>query len=114
MPCPWSFLKISLPSSLCDVDLASIFATLMMLFLWLKLWFSQDQALIGVLFIAGVMPITFQNHYFQPWSLLEPDLFSGVDCDSRQTLLDSGVDHSAGFIEPRNSGIHTPDIRIYT
>ncbi len=59
-------------------DLASIFATLMMLFLWLKLWFSQDQALIGVLFIAGVMPITFQNHYFQPWSLLEPAFFSAA------------------------------------
>jgi len=57
-------------------DLLAIFFILATLFLWLKNWFSKEQALIGVLFLAGTMPIALQNHYYQPWSLLETGLFS--------------------------------------
>lgn len=46
------------------------------LFLWLKLWFSSEQALIGVLFVAGTITIAFRDHYYAPWSLLEVGLFS--------------------------------------
>lgn len=48
------------------------------LFVWLRSWFSRDQALIGVLFAAGTMPIALQDHQFQPWSLLEAGLFSAA------------------------------------
>lgn len=57
-------------------DLLAIFFLLVTLFSFLRTWFTREQALIGVLFVAGTMPIAFQDHYFQPWSLLEPGLFS--------------------------------------
>jgi len=57
-------------------DLLSIFFLMVVLFFWLKTWFTRDQALIGVLFVAGTIPIALQDHYFQPWSLLEAGLFS--------------------------------------
>ncbi len=59
-------------------DFAAIFFLLFMLLLWLKTWFTQEQALIGTLFTAGTMPMVLQNHYFQPWSLLEAGLFSAA------------------------------------
>jgi hypothetical protein len=57
-------------------DLVAVFFLLASLFAWLRTWFTADQALIGVLFVAGTMPIALQNHYFQPWSLLEVGLLS--------------------------------------
>lgn len=57
-------------------DWISILLTLTSLFLWLRIWFENEPALIGVLFVASSMSIAFQDHYFQPWSLLEPALFS--------------------------------------
>lgn len=59
-------------------DLLSIFFLLVVLFFWLRTWFNKDRALIGVLFVAGTMPIALQDHYFQPWSLLEAGLFSAA------------------------------------
>ena len=59
-------------------DLTVIFFLLAVLFLWLRTWFNMEQALIGVLFIAGTMPIALQDHYFQPWSLLEAGIFSAA------------------------------------
>ena len=58
------------------VDLLSVFFLMVVLFFWLKTWFTRDQALIGVLFVAGTIPIALQDHYFQPWSLVEAGLFS--------------------------------------
>lgn len=57
-------------------DLLAVLLLLSSLFLWLREWFSKEQALIGVLFVAGTMPIALQDHYFQPWSLLESGLFT--------------------------------------
>lgn len=59
-------------------DVLSISFLLTVLFFWLRTWFSRDQALIGVLFVAGTIPIALQDHYFQPWSLLEAGLFSAA------------------------------------
>lgn len=59
-------------------DLMAIFFLLASLFLWLRTWFNREQALIGVLFIAGTMPITLQDNQFQGWSLLEAGIFSGA------------------------------------
>jgi hypothetical protein len=46
------------------------------LFVYCRCWFSAERALVGVLFVAATMPVAFANHYFQPWSLLEPSLFA--------------------------------------
>jgi hypothetical protein len=59
-------------------DLLSIFFLLFSLFMFLKTWFTRDQALVGVLFVAGTIPIAFQYAYFQPFSLLEAGLFSAA------------------------------------
>lgn len=50
--------------------------TALFLFIWvgfhlLTEWYHPEYALIGTLFITAVMPITFFDHYFQPWSFWE-------------------------------------------
>lgn len=59
-------------------DLLAIFFTLAMLFVWLRTWFSNERALIGVLFVASTIPIALKDDYFQPWSLMEPGLFAAA------------------------------------
>lgn len=53
-----------------------IFFLLTSLFFWLKIWFSNEQALIGVLFVAGTITIAFRDQYYAPWSFLEVGLFT--------------------------------------
>ncbi len=69
-------IKTSFLLSYAVYDLLSIFFLLASLFFWLRTWFNSEQGLIGVLFIAGTMPIALQNHYFQPWSYLEVGFLS--------------------------------------
>jgi len=57
-------------------DFIAISFSLVALFFWTRLWFSKEKALIGVLFVAATIGIGLRDHYFQPWSLLEPGLFS--------------------------------------
>jgi hypothetical protein len=59
-------------------DFLAVFFLLAMLFWWSRTWFTREQALVGVLFVAATMPIALQNHYFQPWSLLEPPLVTAA------------------------------------
>jgi hypothetical protein len=59
-------------------DVLAVFLLLAMLSLWSRQWFSREQALIGSLFVAATMPIALQDHYFQPWSLLEAVLFTAA------------------------------------
>lgn len=70
-PMPTAFLL-----SYAIYDLLAFFSLLASLFLWLRTCFDREQSLIGVLFVAGTIPIALQDHYFQPWSLLEPGFFS--------------------------------------
>jgi hypothetical protein len=46
------------------------------LFLFLRIWFSSEQALIGVLFVGGTMPIAFRDHVYAAYSLLEMGFFA--------------------------------------
>lgn len=57
-------------------DFATFFSLLFLLYLYLKIWFTAEQALIASLLAAGTMPIALQDHAFQPWSLLEAALMS--------------------------------------
>ena len=59
-------------------DLTAVAVLLIALFVWLREWFSTDRSLIGVLFVAGTMPIALQDHYFQPWSLPETALLAAA------------------------------------
>ncbi len=69
-------IKTSFLMAYAIYDLLAIAFLLASLFFWLRTWFNGEQALVGVLFVAGTMPIALQNHYFQPWSLLEAGLFT--------------------------------------
>lgn len=53
-------------------DLFAVFSALLSLFFWLRVWFSFEQALVGVLFTSSIIPVALRDHYFQPWSILEP------------------------------------------
>jgi hypothetical protein len=65
-------------------DLAALALFLWMLFCYVRTWFGDDQSLIGVLFAAATMGVALRDHYFQPWSLLEPALFTaGLYCIHR-------------------------------
>lgn len=57
-------------------ELIAIFLVLALLLVWLRHWFTAEQALVGALFVGGTMQIALQDHYFQPTSLLEPALFA--------------------------------------
>jgi hypothetical protein len=59
-------------------DLAALAFLLTVLFRYARLWFTADQALVGVLFVAGTMPVALRDHFFQPWSLLEPGLLTAA------------------------------------
>jgi hypothetical protein len=58
------------------LDFASIFLLLAALYLYLREWFTWEQALLGVFFTGAVMPMALRDHYYQPWSLLEGGLFA--------------------------------------
>ena len=57
-------------------DIAVVFFILGLLFVYLRLWFSVEQSLIGVLFVSSTMIVAMKNHYYQPWSFLETVLFT--------------------------------------
>ncbi|MFI5370371.1 MAG: hypothetical protein ACHQ52_02360 [Candidatus Eisenbacteria bacterium] len=57
-------------------DAAAILFLLIVLFAWFRALFSREQSLLGVLFVVAVMPMALRGHYYQPWSLLEPGLFT--------------------------------------
>lgn len=46
------------------------------LYLYVRLWFSRTQSLVGILFAAATMPIALRDHFFQPWSPLETVFFT--------------------------------------
>lgn len=54
----------------------SLLAFLSALYLWSREWLSPNEALIGLLFCGATLPITFKDHYFQPWTFTEPALFT--------------------------------------
>ncbi len=57
-------------------EMVSITFLLWMLFVYCRLWFTREQALIGVLFVSSTLVMALRDHEFQPWSLLEPGLFT--------------------------------------
>ena len=58
-------------------DVSAIFGTLWLLYRWCRVWFRPTEALVGALMVAATMPIALRDHFYQPWSLIEPALFAG-------------------------------------
>lgn len=57
-------------------DFAAILFSLGALYALLAVWFTSEQSLVGTLLAAFTMQLTFRDHYFHPWSLLEIGLFA--------------------------------------
>jgi hypothetical protein len=56
--------------------LAAMAALLWSQFAYLRIWFSDEQALIGVLLLASTLRITIRQHDYAPFSYLEPTFFA--------------------------------------
>ncbi len=57
-------------------DILAIFSSLAALYIYLQNWFPVEISLIGSLIAALSMLTCFRDHYFQPWSLLEPAIIA--------------------------------------
>jgi len=57
-------------------DFCAIFFILLTLYIYLNIWWTKEQSLIGCLFASATITIALRDHYFQPWSLLETALFT--------------------------------------
>jgi hypothetical protein len=51
-------------------------AFLAALFAYLRVWFTDEAALVGVLFVASTLPIAMRPNEFGPYSFLEPTYIS--------------------------------------
>lgn len=49
---------------------------LLSLYAWLRRFYEPALALVGCLFVSATVPMAFKDHYFHPWSLLEPGLLT--------------------------------------
>lgn len=57
-------------------DFIALFFLFYILFVFLKQWFSVDCSLIGILFVGSTVILALKDHYYQPWSLLEPGIYT--------------------------------------
>jgi hypothetical protein len=46
------------------------------LYKYLRRWFETPWALVGILLAAATMPLALRDHYYQPWSFLEPGILA--------------------------------------
>jgi hypothetical protein len=53
------------------LDWLALSAALALLYLYLKRWVCDVVALITLLFLTGTLSLTFQEHFYQPWSVPE-------------------------------------------
>ena len=68
--------------------LAAFTALLWSLFAYLRLWFTDEQALIGALIVACTIRITLRQHDYAPYSYLEASLFAlGLLAIARRWLV---------------------------
>ncbi|MCP5462204.1 MAG: hypothetical protein H7A34_03340 [bacterium] len=55
--------------------LCCLFALFSGMYLFFTRFFSRRLSFFGILYVAGTIPITFGEHFFQPWSFLEAVFF---------------------------------------
>ncbi|MGH9139837.1 MAG: hypothetical protein ACRD2I_01700 [Vicinamibacterales bacterium] len=60
-----------------DVYYLLAFVSLLQTLRWyLRLWYTDQEALIGALLVAATLPITLRNNFFEPASFIEPSLLT--------------------------------------
>ena len=60
-------LGISVAATYKYIDVISMVLSITLLFLILAKFVRVEEAIIGVLFIAAILPMTYHFHYFHPW-----------------------------------------------
>jgi hypothetical protein len=60
-------LNIHISTSYKYIDMISLVLAIMLIFKLLLRFVKIEEALIGVLFIAAILPMTYSFHYFHPW-----------------------------------------------
>lgn len=55
-------------------DLIAVWISLLAMFYYFRRFFARNIALAAALFVGGIMVIPLRNHFYQPWSLLEPGI----------------------------------------
>jgi hypothetical protein len=53
---------------------AAVAFSLIALHAWARRWSRPWPALAAILLVAAIWPVAMRNHFFQPWSLIEPGL----------------------------------------
>ncbi len=57
-------------------NITVVFFMLILLFTYMRLWFTIQQSLVGILFVCSTIVVAMKNHFYQPWSFLETALFT--------------------------------------
>jgi hypothetical protein len=52
------------------LDTVTLFCALLILFIYLQRWIETPLALLGVLYVCAVLPLTYALHFFHPWDRL--------------------------------------------
>lgn len=67
--------KSSFQAAYFIINIISIFSFLHLSYKFFRCFYSQNTALIGILFIGCMIHIGLQDHYYQPWSITEAVFF---------------------------------------
>jgi hypothetical protein len=59
-------------------DAVALMLMLALLYRYLRCWFAEDAAMVGMLLVACTMPIALREHGYSPGSLLEPSLMTAA------------------------------------
>src|SRR3954469_14363107 len=68
----------ALPAIYFAIDSTCLFIFLLLLWHLLNTWFGPLLALIGWLYVAAVLPLTYLFHYFHPWDRISQLLWVGL------------------------------------
>lgn len=68
--------KLAFLGSYLTYSFFSIFLFLTTLYIWIRNFFKENYSIAGVLVIALLMQIALDDHYFQPWSLIDAFFFT--------------------------------------
>jgi hypothetical protein len=50
-----------------SIDAVSVFSVLLLFMLYLRYWLPAIYALVGALYLAAVLAMSYHQHYFHPW-----------------------------------------------
>jgi hypothetical protein len=60
------------------IDFTSLVALFALLFLYLRRWLPVGWSLVGILYLAGVLPTTYHFFYFHPWDRVSELVWLGA------------------------------------